>query len=534
MVHKSTWISYLAATTLFVAASEGQSIRTVAVSGQPATALGQDVFHSRLSTPTINQHGDLAFVGTVSGSSVQDDNNQIVWKEVDGDLVAVAREGDPAPETGSFFSGLNSPALNNLGEVAFHGTLTGGDAVAVNGRGVWSEGGGSGLSLVARAGMLAPGANEAFDEFGSILRQVALDDRGDTLLYATLGSEGTAGDGIWINRPDIGLALVARSGQSAPGTAGLFRALSNTNALNGVGQIAFFGLLERTGDVTLLNDSGIWQATGVEAPTLSFREGDPIPRTSLVLGGSGAPALNDRGDTAFFAFLNGPDTFNSNKSIWKQKAGQAAEIVVRTGNPAPGTEAVFDSLSAPVLNAEGQIMFLGVLRGMGVDSENDRGLWKEGAAGIELVAREGDPAPGMDAEFFSPNRFVINARGQVAFDGLARTEEGLSTSGIWAQDASGELRLIVGTGDVIDVDNGPGVDLRTVSIPSIVGFSGNEDGKLSGFNDLGQIAFYTTFTDRTSGVFVANLVAIPEPATPLLLLAGACGGCIFRRRLAAY
>ena len=52
----------------------------------------------------------------------------------------------------------------------------------------------------------------------------------------------------------------------------------------------------------------------------------------------------------------------------------------------------------------------------------------------------------------------------------------------------------------------------------------------SGFNDRGQVAFLATFTDGSSGLFVSNLVAVPEPDTGLLccLVVMAMGLC--RRR----
>jgi hypothetical protein len=71
-------------------------------------------------------------------------------------------------------------------------------------------------------------------------------------------------------------------------------------------------------------------------------------------------------------------------------------------------------------------------------------------------------------------------------------------------------------------------DFRTINGLSFVGISGsgstgNSDGRRSAFNNFGQLAFAANFTDGTSGVFVSNRVAIPEPSSTLLgLLALAC------------
>lgn len=100
-------------------------------------------------------------------------------------------------------------------------------------------------------------------------------------------------------------------------------------------------------------------------------------------------------------------------------------------------------------------------------------------------------------------------------------------NGIWAQDLSGELKLIARTGDQLDVDDGPGTDFRTISDLSFIGGVGAEDYvERSGFNDQGQLAFSATFTDGSSGVFVSNLVAVPEPGS-LLLASLACIGTLF-------
>jgi hypothetical protein len=114
----------------------------------------------------------------------------------------------------------------------------------------------------------------------------------------------------------------------------------------------------------------------------------------------------------------------------------------------------------------------------------------------------------------------MNGLGQVAFTGVA------GGSGIWATDKNGVLQLIVAAGSLIDVDNGLGVDLRTVSSVSMVanesfnGGIGNEDGVASAFNDRGQLAFSATFTDGSRGVFVSDVVAVPEPAAGCLLCLG--------------
>ena len=54
-------------------------------------------------------------------------------------------------------------------------------------------------------------------------------------------------------------------------------------------------------------------------------------------------------------------------------------------------------------------------------------------------------------------------------------------------------------------------DFRTVNSLGFTANTGNGDGRPSGFNDLGQLGFFASFTDGSQGIFVSNLVAIPDP-----------------------
>lgn len=78
---------------------------------------------SRIQTITwisnLNTRGDLAFVANLSGSTAA------VVLDVQGQLTALARTGEPAP-LGGVFSGFGQPVVNNRGEVAFTATVANG------------------------------------------------------------------------------------------------------------------------------------------------------------------------------------------------------------------------------------------------------------------------------------------------------------------------------------------------------------------------------------------------------------------------
>lgn len=139
---------------------------------------------------------------------------------------------------------------------------------------------------------------------------------------------------------------------------------------------------------------------------------------------------------------------------------------------------------------------------------------------LGLAAREGDAAPGTGprVNFGSLGRPVLNAAGQTAFWGslTGLGVHSFNDHGLWATDPNGVLTLIVRTGDLFDVSDEPLTpDYRTVTVVSILFEStGDEDGTHSPFNGAGQLAFFATFTDGSSRVFVAT---IPEPATLAIL-----------------
>jgi hypothetical protein len=123
--------------------------------------------------------------------------------------------------------------------------------------------------------------------------------------------------------------------------------------------------------------------------------------------------------------------------------------VAVTGDIAPGTDTgSFASFEAPVINAAGQTAFKAGYSG----TTGGSGLWSEGTGSLGLVAKEGDPAPGTEADtvfsysFFNP---IINDNGSTLFlstlSGPSIINDDLTTlnnAGLWS-DRSGALDLVV-------------------------------------------------------------------------------------------
>jgi hypothetical protein len=275
------------------------------------------------------------------------------------------------------------------------------------------------------------------------------------------------------------------------------------------------------------------------------RNGDEVPGTigDVSFATFGAPAVNHAGHIAFVGFLTGGDVNSGNdRGIWSRGTGHL-ELIVRQGSPATGTPSgiSFSGMSSPVLNSAGAIVFVGTVAGSGVDTTNNSGIWLGNSDGVTLVVRSGSQAPGtpVGANFGSFTMPAMNAEGQVAFlsnlfvptvgrDGVVIGGPGGGVTannnlGLWATDRSGTLHLIAREGDLLEVAPS---DSRTIGNLDFLA-SAVVGGNASGFNDRGQIAFLATFADGSSGLFVSDLVAVPEIDARLLFCVAAAA-CSFK------
>jgi hypothetical protein len=305
--------------------------------------------------------------------------------------------------------------------------------------------------------------------------------------------------------------------------------------MNANGQVALCaGLTGAASDrAILLGGLGGFQILASEGETIN------APGNPSLAAFDGIPVVNNAGQVAFRGTTGSKSAVLANK-------GRGLELVACKGDAAPGAGAgvEFDSFDEPVINAAGDVAFYARLTGTGVASSNNTGLWLSCQGELQMIAREGDPAPGTGDAFGEFRSEVsglyaqplnVNARGQLAFAHRYTADDW----GIWALDTDGILRSIAVEGQSLTLSPG---DVRTVdslsftnSKSSSIGdaaHSGNEDGRQTGLNDLGQIAFTARFTDGTYAILVSNAV-VPEPSSLLLALVGLIGiglGLLSRRR----
>jgi hypothetical protein len=516
-------LSLLCATVVLSALPiHAATVRTVALTGQQAPGMPTGISFGGFETNrnvVLNDQGQVTFGAFLSGTSA----GASKWSEGLGTLSLVALEASAAPGTpaGVNFAGVagSNHILNNSGQSAFASPLAGSGVHSSNDHGIWL-GTPTNLALVARKGDQAAGAPAGVNYADFVLlnatKILELNDAGQVAFGASLTGSGVTSvndSGIWFGTP-TNLTLAAREGDQAPGTpTGIqFAAVNLTPpALNNAGHVAFSGSLTGSG-VNTSNDTAIW-SSGTGLLTLVAREGDPAAGTppGVNFGGlARRPALNSVGQTAFIGDLVGAGVDAGNDTgMWRGNSGNLT-LLAREGSQVPGQPSgvIFTQIAfrSPMLNNTGQVAFL---EGGG---QADQNVWLETPGGFSLVASVGDQAPGMPPGInftdIHQNSLRLNDLGQVVF--LASTGGGASPipNGIWATDIDGVLQLVVRIGDSLEVAPG---DFRTISQLFIVDESPNFFGTRSAFNNLGQIAFTASFTDGSQGVFVTNLVAVPEP-----------------------
>lgn len=312
----------------------------------PGTGPGVNFQSFGSRPPNINDLGRTAFLASVAGPGVITNiNHEGIWFEGWGGapgLALAVRAGDAAPGAGAgvTFVNLRNPSVNNAGQMVFLSSLRGSSVNGSNASGIWAGSAGA-LELVARAGDSAPGiSGEA--QFSAFSSAPVINGAGRVAFAANLEGEGiTAANsrGIWSD--GLGpLALVARTGDTAPGTGPAMTFLHvDTPIINGAGQVAFRGLVSGSGVVG--NQTGIWATDRNGILHLVIRTGalfdfDPDPNV-VDLHIVNEVWFNDRsgGEDGMLMSFNA-----AGQLVFRAASGTGANGVFVATVPAPGATAL--------------------------------------------------------------------------------------------------------------------------------------------------------------------------------------------------
>ena len=493
---------------------------TVVFTGDQVPGEINGVTFTGFSPPSLNASGQTAFIAGLAGDVVNLTNNSGVYSGDSGILTQVARRGDQVPgaDIGVVFNFFNLPTLTDSGQTGFTASLTGTGVDYNNDNGIYRGGSGT-VTEIAREGSQVPGASNGVMFAFTGFNPPVFNESGQVAFITSLtGNEVTADNDTAIYRDNASgiLSLVAREGGLPPNADdGVVFTSFQTPMLNASGQITFRATI--TPDVSGVSDQGIYSESSGSLTSFVLA-GDQVPGLAddVVFNDFNFPIpLNSLGQTAFLSsFLDLGGNLDNRRGIFSGGSGSLS-LIAREGDEAPGDAdgAMFTNFGFPVFNDSGHTAFVGFLFGPEVDF-NTGAIYSDASGSLVEIARENTPVPGAGSVVFdSFSRPVLNTSGQIAFASSV-TGSGYSFSnGIYATDLDGQLVEIARTGELFDVNDDPLVDdLREINSLSFFANIGDGNGGASPFNDRGQLAFGATFTDGTSGVFISNLVAeLPEP-----------------------
>ncbi|TWU22760.1 DUF7453 family protein [Bythopirellula polymerisocia] len=394
---------------------DGLTLSQIVRAGQAAPGGNDDFssFSNSSSFPSIvlNDAGQVAFFSRLTATSSGVDPDRGIFLGDGATLSQIVRNGQATPEGTGSFTTFSNPVLNNVGEVAFQGS------VFVNTSILRSDE--TTLTQIARKGQTVPDGNGTF----SFLGDPALNNMGQVASIALLtGTSGAPTDDTGIFRGDgTTLTQIVRKGQTAPdgnGSFALFNSLLGSPALNDAGQVAFLSSLNDTTGGTADN-TGIFRGDGTTLVQLA-RTGQPAP------GGNGNfsilqfPALNNLGQAAFLANLtNTSGGLFDNSGIFLGD-GTSLTQIARAGQATPGGNGNFFSFGDPAMNDAGQVVF----SASSIGSTINGGIYlHDDSLGLIPLAQVGDPFLGSTISqvgfssggHFGDEQSGLNERGQVAY-----------------------------------------------------------------------------------------------------------------------
>lgn len=495
----------------------GASRNVLAFSNQPLSDPPGAVF-SVLNSPARGA-GVTAFKATLKTGvgAVTLANHQGVWKADDsGALTLLARRGFAPPGIpAARISLLGDPIVSSAGKVAFISTLATGVGGVTSGTAsvVISDATGV-LGPVLRKGDPAPGLDPAVKFTG--FRQLVLPgDSGPAVLATVSGPGVTAANnlGLWSVAANGAVDLVVRKGE-------LIEFADKVRRLSGLSLFTAPLLCQGQGRHAAANRRFTFRATftdgftalllvqpGLPPAIVAERRGPvgaAVPGALFALPGS--PAVSS--EAADFAFRStlltgfGGVTLPNVTGIFAQ-AGGSNTLEARATFPAPGvTGAIFGTLADPVVNSGGAYTFFARMKtGFGgVTLATSGGLWADLGTGLQLIVRQGAPAPGVpgSVRFTSFSRYVLPANAGPSFTAtIAGT--GITTAnnfGVWSHDGAGAVNLLLRKGDKIAI-NGP---QRTLGLITIYRSLATLTGQSRHFSDDGSICALVRCTDGTRAI----------------------------------
>jgi hypothetical protein len=478
MLHRLRPLPLIAALPAIVAQATAQvTLTPVAVTGAPAPGLPgatlADVFD-----PVITNTGAVAFRAAIAAPPAP--AFTAVLADQGAGFAPLVRTGVPAPGEPDILAAIPSFAFSSTGVLAFPGAFPPLGTPPATRFAVFSASPGPAIGVLARQ----PQGEQTFPA------RVGATSFGDTLW--------STGAAALVNATPL-----ASRGDPAPGyEPGSLLRFFNEPAANIAGHAVFRASAGVNPDSSDARHA-IWTN---RAGTLEFvaRVGDPAPNqpagTTFIDLGPG-PVIFASGDIVF--------TARTALGVAPVRQGLWVATTSGTTRASPiaqsGDELVllppsrFASLSGrPAPAGARHIVFSATLSE--VPADRNSGVFRSvvSCCNATPIALEGTPAPGVaNASFASFVDPVASPRGRAAFLATLRGT-GVTPAGnlaLYAERPSGQLSLIVRTGQAIEVAPG-----QTRTVRSIIFDSGPAESGAMQFNSRGELVFTAEFTNNSRAV----------------------------------
>jgi hypothetical protein len=453
--------------------------------------------------PAIDADGHVAFKAS--------------WTSAEGPGTGIFRDETFVAKAGGAVRGLQGASYKaftdpviEAGRVAFLATING-VPKAQSSVVVFSHLPGI-LELVAQTGTSAPQTGgQPFKSFKSVLLS---GNKLGVFAYITSPKSFANDMGVWVKKmPFFPLELTFRETYyfAVDGEIKKLNTFTGGNGSPGQGR----GWLIDTGDsaqvLTYASLADKSQAiiaaplNDLPHPAILLRSGSSSGFTSF-----GLPSVNPSNQIVFLGSLAiGADMTKANaRGIFADlESDGTCSSIVRAGDAAIPSGSTFSLLKDPVLAADGGLAFPATLKGKTVKGLATQTLWWKPPGGeLTLLAQGGASTvpvadlPGAQWKSF-PSLAIAANRGPIFTGTLVPGKGGVTkatSSGLWAVDFEGNLRLLVQSG-VTQVDG------KTVKSFTLLNSNVGSQGSTRSFNDNAQVVWRATFEDKSQAIVTTEI-----------------------------
>lgn len=348
--------------------------------------------HLRLSTDVgLGDDGGVSFVAGMSGNGLG------IYRATEQGVNPWILPGQSAPGTnGGIFLALGeTPSLRyriaGQSRLAFTARITGGTAAM----GVFRVSGET-IEAVALADQPVPGLTRAtFRSFG----HAVVNSAGAVAFTCSIDQNETEQEAVILALPNKPLQVIAVTPQLVPGTSQRFALLASKDLwINDRGDLVFTAELDDASEAVLLYSNG--------RTRIIARSEQPAPGTSgEALGTFGSVMINNQGVIVFDSVFISEERSGVFISVQNQ-----LHVVALSGMMAPGTDGeVFRRFARPAVNDRGDVAFYARWGAVG------RGIFLLTDGRLIPVALSGQPLPVDESKRFTEfYGLALNDRGDIA------------------------------------------------------------------------------------------------------------------------